>query len=210
MLWVSSEPLFMKKRCHCLWNTSDPARKAASEFLHSADSCTIVVLRDLLRDLTSWNQLWKFCFHTNVKHYPIFGKTSLHSKMLKVLLIPQDGGLGMALSCSWAWGCLHGSCGKQGVNLTAHHQRDETLRMPVTAMHLWAGCSQGALFPSTGKIHSEFLINASFLLAVFFWSCPRATMCCFAWEPYLDLCHSSQIPPLLEFFAELCYTTTSV
>lgn len=85
-----------------------------------------------------------------------FGKTRLRSKMLKVLLVPQDGGLCRALSCSWAWGCLHGSCGKQGLNLTAHHQREKALRMSVTAMHPWAACSQGALFPSTGKICSDF------------------------------------------------------
>ena len=46
----------------------------------------------------------------------------------------------------------------------AHHQRKWTLKMPVTALHLWAGCSQGALFPSTGQISSDFLKNVCFLL----------------------------------------------
>lgn len=112
------------------------------------------------------------------------------------------------------------SCEKQDVNLgTFREKRQEnvkengTLKMPGIALHLWAGCSQGALFPSTGQISSDFFffLNVCFLLEVFCWRCPRATMGQSAWKPYWDLCRSSQISPSAEsFFAELCHTTMPV
>lgn len=150
-------------------------------------------------------------------------ETSPDSKMLKVFFIrwaeqmqgrSQTGGCPLADIRLWEarrqLGCSPGE--ETGEQLIV--KENGTLKMPVTALHLWAGCSQGALFPSTGQISSDFFfffLNVCFLLEVFCWRCPRATTGRSAWEPCWDLCRSSQISPSAEsFFAELCRTTMPV